>query len=173
MKKKKLLVIGIIIVILVIIGLITSYVDSARVRNGIEPKYVIRIVSEDGNKVTYWGLGYKVILYPSVSPTEPYKNNNGVKYGSWFMNYELKEEVKISLEDVNTKIQEYFNKENVDKTNLGYNYIDNEIGVVVVGLLENTNKNQEELIYNVFSNCCGSLYIKHIKENKMIRFEKA
>ena len=89
MKKKTLIVIGIIIIILFIVGLFTSYIDSARVRNSVEPKYVIKIISEDGNKVTYWGLGYKIIRYPSVSPNEPYKNNRGIKYGSWFMKYEL------------------------------------------------------------------------------------
>lgn len=92
MKKKVLIITGIIIVILVTTGLVTSYIDSARVRNSVEPKYVIKIISEDGNKVIYWGLGYKVIRYPSVSPNEPYKNNIGVKYGSWFMKYELEEE---------------------------------------------------------------------------------
>ena len=89
MKKKVLIVTGIILAILVVAGLVTSYADSARVRNGKEPKYVIRLVSNDGNKVTYIGLGYKVVLYPSVSPNEPYKNNRGVKYGNWFMKYEL------------------------------------------------------------------------------------
>lgn len=92
MKKKVLIITGIIVAILVVAGLVTSYADSARVRNGVEPKFTIKIVSEDGNKVIYWGLGYKVVLYPSVSPNEPYKNNRGVKYGSWFMKYELEEE---------------------------------------------------------------------------------
>lgn len=92
MKKKVLIITGIIVAILVVAGLVTSYADSARVRNGAEPKFTIKIVSEDGNKVTYWGLGYKVVLYPSVRPNEPYKNNRGVKYGSWFMKYELEEE---------------------------------------------------------------------------------
>ena len=92
MKKKVLIVAGIILAILVVAGLVTSYADSARVRNGVEPKFTIKIISEDGNKVTYWGFGYKVVLYPSVSPNEPYKNNRGVKYGSWFMKYELEEE---------------------------------------------------------------------------------
>jgi len=92
MKKKFLISIGIITVILIFIGLITSYIDSARVRNGVEPKYTIKIITNDGNKVTYWGLGYKVIRYPSVSPNEPYKNNLGVKYGNWFMKYELEED---------------------------------------------------------------------------------
>ena len=170
--KKKFLVIGIIITILVFAGLVTSYVDSARVRNGIAPKYVVKLLSEGGNKVTYWGLGYKVILYPSVSPNEPYKNNRGVKYGSWFMKYELEDEVNITLEDVNKKIQEYFGKENVDRTNLGYNYVDEENEVVVVGLIDNSPEKQEKFMYNVFSSCCGSTYIKYVQSKSMIKFVK-
>lgn len=111
MKKKYLIIGSIVIIFLVVAGLITSYADSARVRNGMEPKHVIKIVSEDGNKVTYWGLGYKVILYPSVSPNEPYKNNRGVKYGSWFMTYKLEEETESKyiptvLENVSISISD-------------------------------------------------------------------
>ena len=91
MKKKVFIILGIVAIVLVVAALVTSYADSARVRNSVEPVHTIKIVSEDGCKVTYWGLGYKVIRYPSVSPNEPYKNNRGVKYGSWFMNYELQE----------------------------------------------------------------------------------
>lgn len=85
MKSKKILII--IIIITIVCSLVTSYIDSARVRNSVEPKYVLKIVSKDGNKITYWGLGYKVIRYPSVSPNEPYKNNIGAKYGHWLMKY--------------------------------------------------------------------------------------
>ena len=92
MKKKILIITGIAFLILVVVGLVTSYIDMARVRNSVEPKYTIKIVTDGGNKVTYWGLGYKVVRYPAVSPNEPYKNNRGVKYGSWFMKYELEED---------------------------------------------------------------------------------
>lgn len=89
MKKKVFIISGIIIIALVISALVTSYADSARVRNAVEPIHTIKIISENGNKITYWGLGYKITRYPSVSPNEPYKNNRGVKYGSWFMSYAL------------------------------------------------------------------------------------
>lgn len=98
MKKKILIAVCIIIAILVVVGLITSYLDSARVRNSIEPKFAIKITTDGGNKITYWGLGYKVIRYPSVSPNEPYKNSLGVRYGSWFMNYELSNYESIDIE---------------------------------------------------------------------------
>ena len=109
MKKKILVIIGIVLTILVVTGLVTSYIDSARVRNGVEPKLTIKIVSEDGNKITYWGLGYKVVRYPSVSPNEPYKNNRGVKYGSWFMKYKLNEndDIKISVKEVKKSIDTF------------------------------------------------------------------
>ena len=55
---------------------------------GHEPECCIKTVSQDGGKVTYWGLGYKVVRYVGVSPDEPYESNIGVKMGSWFMKYE-------------------------------------------------------------------------------------
>lgn len=146
--------------------------DSARVRNAVEPKYTIKIVTDNGSKIIYIGLGYKIIRYTSVSPNEPYKNNIGVKYGSWFMKYELPPKVNISLDDVNGKIIEYFSKDNINLANHGYNYVDYKNNVVVVGLIDNSKDKQDEFIYNVFSNCCGSKYIKYIKDNKMIEFRK-
>lgn len=98
MKNRRLIIIGIISVILIIAGLVTSYIDSARVRNMLEPKFVIKIVTDGGNKITYWGLGYKVIRYGGVSPKEPYKNSLGAKYGSWFMKYELSNYESIDIE---------------------------------------------------------------------------
>ena len=89
MKRKILSIIAFVLVVLVGIGLFTKYIDSARVRNGVEPKFTVKIVSDDGSKVTYWGLGYKVIRYVGVSPKEPYQSNIGVKMGNWFMKYEL------------------------------------------------------------------------------------
>lgn len=106
MKKKVLIILGVILVILIVAGFVTSYTDSARVRNSVEPKFTIKIVNEDGTKVTYWGLGYKVILYPSVSPNEPYKNNRGVKYGSWFMKYSLDRYDEIK-DDIDKELERY------------------------------------------------------------------
>jgi len=95
MKKK--FIIAVFIIILLLAGLVTSYIDSARVRNGVEPKYTIKIISDNGNKITYWGLGYKVVRYPAVSPKESFKSSLGVKYGSWFMNYELSNYESIDI----------------------------------------------------------------------------
>ena len=88
MKKKGLIITICVLVVLVIASLITKYIDTANVSTGHEPECCIKIVSQDGGKVTYWGLGYKVVRYVGVSPKEPYEDNIGVKMGSWFMNYE-------------------------------------------------------------------------------------
>ena len=88
MKKKWLIITISVLLILFIASLITKYIDTANVSTGHEPECCIKIVSADGGKVTYWGLGYKVVRYVGVSPKEPYENNIGVKMGSWFMKYE-------------------------------------------------------------------------------------
>ena len=88
MKKKSLIITICVLVVLIIASLITQYIDTANVSTGHEPECCIKIVSQDGGKVTYWGLGYKVVRYVGVSPKEPYEDNSGVKMGSWFMKYE-------------------------------------------------------------------------------------
>ena len=98
MKKKGLIITIYILLILIIVSLITKYIDTGNVTTGHEPECCIKIVSHDGNKVTYWGLGYKVVRYVGVSPDEPYKNNIGVKIGSWFMKYE--KPTNVSLEQI-------------------------------------------------------------------------
>ena len=123
--KKKILIAFFVIVI--IIGIITNYVDSGRVTTEHEPKYCIKIVNSTGNKVTYWGLGYKVVRYVDVSPEESYQNNIGVKMGSWFMKYELpidsenrKQEVK-EIQSLNDFYQMKLTQDK-DIRNLGKNY---------------------------------------------------
>ena len=88
MKKKGLMITICVLVVLIIASFITKYIDTANVSTGHEPECCIKIVSQDGGRVTYWGLGYKVVRYVGVSPKEPYEDNIGVKMGSWFMKYE-------------------------------------------------------------------------------------
>lgn len=127
MKRKICIGIGIALVFIIIVGIITNYVDSGRVTTGHEPKYCIKVVSNDGGKVTYWGLGYKVIRYVGVSPNEPYENNIGVKMGNWFMKYELpidSEYNKGKNKDINT-LNDFYNTEltqNKDIRHLGQEY---------------------------------------------------
>ena len=99
MKNKKVLIIGIMIfIVLAILSFVANYVDKGRLSTGHEPKFTIKITTDGGNKVTYWGLGYKVVRYPSVSPNEPFKNSLGTKMGSWFMKYELSNYESINVE---------------------------------------------------------------------------
>lgn len=127
MKKKIGIGIGISLILLIIVGIITNYIDSGRVTTGHEPKYCIKVVSNDGGKVTYWGLGYKVIRYVGVSPNEPYENNIGVKMGNWFMKYELPIDSEYNKEknkDINT-LNDFYNTKltiNKDIRQLGQEY---------------------------------------------------
>lgn len=114
MKKKICISVGIVLIILIVAGIITNYADSGRVTTGHEPKYCIKIVSNDGSKVTYWGLGYKVIRYVGVSPNEPYENNIGAKMGSWFIKYDLPNEKSITIE-YNGKKLEISNYDDINK----------------------------------------------------------
>lgn len=98
MKKKIGISIGILLLILIIAVIITNYVDGGRVQTGHEPKYCIKVVSNDGSKVIYWGLGYKVICYFEGSSNESYENNIGAKMGNWFMKYELPKTDIVEIE---------------------------------------------------------------------------
>ncbi len=102
MKKKGLIIIFSVLLILIIASLVTKYIDTANVSTGHEPECCIKIVSQDGSKVTYWGLGYKVVRYVGISPDEPYKSNIGVKMGSWFMNYENPTNVILDVKSFGT-----------------------------------------------------------------------
>ena len=102
MKKKGLIITICVLVVLIIASLITKYIDTANVSTGHEPECCIKIVSQDGGKVTYWGLGYKVVRYVGVSPNEPYENNIGVKMGSWFMKYENPTNVVLDVKSFRT-----------------------------------------------------------------------
>ena len=67
MKKKGLIITISVLLILIIASVITKYIDTANVSTGHEPECCIKIVSHDGGKVTYWGLGYKVHKYAMPS----------------------------------------------------------------------------------------------------------
>lgn len=127
MKKKICIGVGILLMILIVAGIITNYIDSGRVTTGHEPKYCIKIVNNDGSKVTYWGLGYKVIRYVGVSPNEPYESNIGVKMGNWFMKYELPIDSEFNKENNSSisNLNDFYNNEltkNRDIRNLSKEY---------------------------------------------------
>lgn len=112
MKKKIGISLVIVLMIVLMISIVTNYADSGRVTTGHEPEYCIKIVAKDGSKVTYWGLGYKVIRYVGVSPNEPFESNIGVKMGNWLMQYNLPEPKTITIE-VNGKTIEITNYNDV------------------------------------------------------------
>ena len=127
MKKKICVGVGIFLMILIVLGIITNYIDSGRVTTGSEPKYCIKIVNNDGSKVTYWGLGYKVIRYVGVSPNEPFESNIGVKMGNWFMKYELPIDSELNEENNSSisNLNDFYNTEltkNRDIRNLSEEY---------------------------------------------------
>ncbi len=127
MKKKICIGVGTLLMILIVAGIVTNYIDSGRVTTGHEPKYCIKIVNNDGSKVTYWGLGYKVIRYVGVSPNEPYESNIGVKMGNWFMKYELPIDSEFNKENNSSisNLNDFYNTEltkNRDIRNLSKEY---------------------------------------------------
>ncbi len=127
MKKKILIIVICIIIVIIILAGITNYLDSGRVGTNNEPKYCIKTISEDGSRITYWGLGYKVIRYVGVSPNEPYQSNIGVKMGNWFMTYELpidsekNEEENKNINNIDDFYNTKLTKDN-DIRNLGNGY---------------------------------------------------
>ena len=150
LKKKVLVFVGIIFVVLIVAGVVTGFKDNARVRNNLEPKYVIKTVSYNGEKVTYWGLGYKVVRYVSISPNEPFKNNIGLKFGSWFMVYKIKnEKVTLSeLRDIQQKISNGLN--NVVTDNVASVGVNEEKRVVIVELVDNSKEKQQWFRENIY-----------------------
>lgn len=166
MKKSICIGLGIALPILIITAIITNYVDIGRVTTRHEPKYCIKVVSNDGGKVTYWGLGYKVIRYVGVSPNEPYENNIGVKMGNWFMKYEL--EQKLDAKEVNNYIINYLEDNNI--SNFVFNYVDEISNKVVIGLIDNSKEEQEKFIKKAFTGSSGTKILDAINKQGTIEF---
>lgn len=87
--KKSLKITLIIVAIILLFGITTGIIDHKRIIDNKEPIFTIKLVNGATGKITYLGMGYKVIRYCGVSINEPFKSNIGLKYGSWFMTYEL------------------------------------------------------------------------------------
>ena len=87
--KKKLIIIGIIITLLVIIGIITGIEDKSRIEKMEEPKYTIKLVNSESGKITYCGLGYIIVRDTAVSPYESFASSLRVKFRGWFMGYDF------------------------------------------------------------------------------------
>lgn len=80
-----------------------------------------------------------------------------------------KEVTKKDLEDINTKINSYFSNNGVkDYENYVFNYIDEENNIVVVGLLDDSPKEQEKFKQTIIN----SNLIKFVKSNKFVNEDK-
>lgn len=80
-----------------------------------------------------------------------------------------KEVTKKDLEDINTKINSYFSNNGVkDYENYVFNYIDEENNIVVVGLLDDSPKEQEKFKKTIIN----SNLIKFVKSNKFVNEDK-
>lgn len=75
--------------------------------------------------------------------------------------------------DIHDLINKYFTKPETDLSNYAYSYVDEESNKVVVGLIDVSEKKKNEFIDNVFTDCCGSDYIRFIKEHKLIEFKES
>lgn len=156
----------ILIVLSVLVGIILLDTLQAKAFNN---KPIIKIVEYyDGGNLYQEHKGILVDTYV-------YTDGSQKTYYKWTSRLydETNEKLDITLEDVNDKINNYFSKDNVDKANIAHWAIDGENNVVVVGMLDISVEKQNEFINNVFSSCCGSKYIKYIKNHKMIEFKES
>lgn len=78
----------------------------------------------------------------------------------------------IEAKELQDKINEYFMSEGVDLSNYAYSSIDSN-NKVIVGLIDNTEDNQNDFLDKVFIKCCGADYISFIKEHKLIEFKES
>lgn len=110
-KSKKKILSGtfISLVVLTILGLLFNAIDTKRISKQEKPIFTINIYGKDGDKITYWGLGYKIISYPKISPSEPFKNHTSKK-GSWFMKFDKpNQEMEVKHSKRIDSIDEFYN----------------------------------------------------------------
>ncbi len=115
--KKSFKIIGIILGVIIILGIIFFIVDYNRVQKQEKPIFCIKNPAgaiKDGGTVEFFGLGYKVIDFHTLTGFDD------IKIGTWFMDYnDFNEEMKIyeekfnetlQLEDSNNKVHSFFGK---------------------------------------------------------------
>ena len=78
----------------------------------------------------------------------------------------------IEAKELQDKINEYFTSEGADLSNYAYSAIDGN-NKVIVGLIDNTEDNQNDFLDKVFTKCCGADYINFIKEHNLIEFKES
>ena len=75
--------------------------------------------------------------------------------------------------DIHDQINDHFSKSETNLSNYAYSYVDEQNGIVVVGLIDTSEEKKNEFIDDVFTDCCGSDYIRFIKEHKLITFNES
>lgn len=109
------------ILVIMVFGVAFFLIDQSRFKKDERPLLALKRVSKDGNKVTYYGLFYKVILYPGVSPSEKFENIKDKKLVFWFQDYKkplasskkkVKEVKEIAIKEVKD-FYEYLDKNNI------------------------------------------------------------
>ena len=135
----------ILIVLFALVGIIAIDTLQAKIFDN-SPLLKIRD-NFDGGSIDYIDKGLFVNHY-HCNNSEKVTTWKGVKFAC-----SVKE---ISLDDINDKIINYISNNQEDNTNYAYNYVDLGKQVVVVGLVDNSQNNQDECITKVFSSCCGS-----------------
>ncbi len=168
MKKQGKIILIFIISFIILYG-VMFFVDMNRVKQLKKPIFCIEN-GYMGSMTRFDGLGYKIGLDINAT-TGKVTYGQMTMLGQYIVKLYSKDE-NITLEDINDKISNYFINEDNDIENLSHFYIDEKKKKVVVGLAGNTKEEQEKFINNVFSECCGSEYIKYIKDNSILEFEE-
>lgn len=133
--------------------------------------FPIKLRIKDGGSVEYRAILYKVTKVHSLS----LESSNGYETG-WrisILGFNIYSNVfsnKDKLDDINNRIIQYFQTNGVNNyDNYSYNYVDEKNNVVVVGLIDNSKKQQDWFKKNVVD----SKYIKfeqgeHVKVSRNI-----
>lgn len=150
MKRKKLLLTA--IILLITLSIFTYFMDLKNYNNNIEPKHCIKVINKDDSKVTYYGLGYKIIRYVNVSPVEPFSNNKGSKFGSWFMKYDLPSEPQ-EITDIETFYQiSLTQNKNINSLPSSYTVTQAEEDNCLILTNKIINKKEYEDFFNEYNN---------------------
>ena len=110
--KKMLKVIGIVLAIIVILGIVFFAIDYNRVQKQEKPIFCIQNpagVIKDGGTIEYFGLGYKVIDFHTLTGFDD------MKIGTWLIDYndfqeEIKEYEKRLEEEIGKEEYSFFGK---------------------------------------------------------------
>lgn len=109
--KMWLKVIEVVLILIFILGVVFFFIDYNRVKSQEKPIFCIQNPAGailDGGTIEYFGLGYKVIDFNTLS------GYDDIKIGTWFMDYsDFEEEIK----EYEIKYEEELRKDNDNKEN--------------------------------------------------------